>query len=801
MSIASRHRLLGLGVVLALSVCGAPWGAAAAEDSLRVAQASGGRRTEPSVDPVTEVEQLAQELQRLSGRFNTLRSQYETSGDRAAGIDLKKRYDEAVYSYLVEDYARAALLYYTLVDRASRETFSDYADAEWYLAESLFLDGNYHPALDYYTRIVQFGQDHPFYVSAVARMVETYGVTNDTEKFEAYYQTYMGQSGRGIPSTPKIDYAFGKSLYLRGEYDRALPILGLLAAGDSTYAPLCEYLIAATSVAKGDLDKAIATFDRLLQRSINTPEQREVEDLAYLGLGRIYLEKGDYEKAIESYRNISRYSSHFPIALYEMSSTYYRMGDTQQALRTLDILLLTSPDSVDAPDLKLRRGLLLQEMKSYTEALDTYERLIAEYTGIKDEFDGLMRDQANVLRYFNELVGTDLSRIDSSLMIPAQAVRFVKEDKQMARALAVARVLREEQSDLIESDRLIQEIEAVLNSSEPRDLVLHIKRVRAEVRRLRDALLIGSERLVTAEYRYIAEHLPASERARLASVETLAAQLPQLSQQLPELERDRIELAEVYEAQIDEVERNTFKLERLVEDLIAQAASIEKYLSYTREQEGLDPDTEQSTRLRLGQERSELEAALTEIDQLLKALSAMKPQDQIERESLAETEKYRISAVARIDKMRQGLKPLRAYVDRPEAARFFASVDESYAVMLRLSAEMEAFFVRLDELEVQEIARIRRELTEEKARVSDYALQVQRYEGEARDVSEKIALASFSAIQAHFSGLILSANVGIIDVYWEKKEAQSEEIDALQEERKAGIQLLQEKFAALRANE
>lgn len=797
----------GLGLSLAFTAAPAPAQGAPALPGLSalpaqalLAQAS-SRRDDSLIDPTEEVSVIADELDRFSRRFDTIQSDYAGGTSRSLSINAKKRYDEAVYSYLIEDYGRAALLFYTLLDRTDRQSFGEYPEAEWYLAESLFLNENYHTALEYFTRIVQFGGAHPFYQQAVVRMVETYGRTGNVAKFEAYYQRYMSAAGGGIPSNDRIDYALAKVLFLRGGYDRALPIFRQLAEGQGAQAPLAEYFIAATHVVRGELDSAVSVFETLLTRSINTPEQREVEDLAYLGLGRIYLERGDFQAAIESYQNISRYSPHFSDALYEMSSTYYRMDNVEKALQNIDILLLTNPDSVDAPELKLKRGLLLQEMEEYDSALDTYERLINEYTDIKEELDTLMSDKRDMLRYFNELVGTDLTRIESTLMVPAQAVRFAADDPAMDRALEVTRVLREEEDDLLEAAGLIRDIENVLNVPNPRDVVLEVKRVRGELRQLRDALLIAGERLVSAELIYIKKHIPASQARRLDSVDVLEEQMPELARQLPELERDRTELIQVYEAQVDEVERNVYKLERMVDDLIAQAASVEKYLSYTREDSGIDPDTEQSTRLRLGQEREELEAALSEIGGLLRQLKSMRLQEEIEGQAISAEEIFRRESAARVDRMKSALVPLRSSISRQDSAAFFEEVDASYAQVRSMTKQVEAFFKTLDAVEAQEIARIRSELVEEKARLSEYAGLVETYDAQAKDISEQIAYASFSGIQRYFSDLILNANVGIIDVFWEQKESKTEEMEQLSIDRSDGTDLLQEKFSALQANQ
>ena len=765
-----------------------------------IAQVTTPRAVDTNEDPADRVNSISDEVDRISKRFNSIQESYRGTGGLGLTYDLKKRYDEALYLYLIEDYERGALLFFTIVDRASPSTFSQYSEAEWYLAESLFLAENYFPALEFYTRIVQTGASHPFYESAVVRMIETFSATGDRTRFEAYYQTYMS-AGKSIASTEKIDYALGKNFFQRRDYDRTITMLAPIAAGEGTYAPLAEYIVAACYVSKKDMDKAIETFQKLLERSINTPEQRDVEELAWLALGRIYQEKGEYDKALDAYRSISRYSDRFTESLYEMAQTYYNKGDVDQAIRTIDILLLTSPDSIDAPSLKLKRGHMLQKRLNYTEALDTYERLIAEYSSIKDELDVLMKERTNVLQYFEQLVSSDLSRIDSDMLIPQLAIRYATEDKQMARALEVSRALRKEESDLIEADRLIQDIEQAINGREPHDVVLSLKRLRVELRQIQDKLMIAQEQLVASEYRYLERNLSGVERRRLDETGITLDGLPQLARELPEMERDKSELIEVYEDQVQEVDRNLYKLEELVEDQLAQAAAIEKYLGYTRAEQGIDPDTEQSTRQRLTQERQELEGALKELEQIRRDLLTIQVRDTLLAEGTSREDSTRSDAQKRLASYRDQLRPLRTSVGGKDAEDFFADVDKTQASISQMLNDMQAFFKTVDELEVQELARINRELLAEKSRLSQYAQQVTEYSDEARVVSEEIAYQSFSQIQKEFSNLILNANVGIINVYWEQKETKDREIEELQTERSEGIRLLQEQFSSLKAND
>lgn len=70
-----------------------------------------------------------------------------------------------------------------------------------------------------------------------------------------------------------------------------------------------------------------------------------------------------------------------------------------------------------------------------------------------------------------------------------------------------------------------------------------------------------------------------------------------------------------------------------------------------------------------------------------------------------------------------------------------------------------------------------------------------------QSLAEDVARKSFAQIHDQFSDLILKADFGITDVYWQLKEEKSNEIDDNLTQRHNEIQALQEKFEGLQAGD
>ncbi len=748
--------------------------------------------------PAAQLEGVSADIGRLEGRLTKLQTDYGNPDEPVPADELKKQYEEATYLYLVEDYEKAALLFYTVLERAKRDTFANYDDAEYYLAESLSLGKNYFPALEYFTRIAEYGPAHRYYDPAVVNMVELYGKTGNFDKFSSYYASYI-ERNKGVVPTDTILYALGKTFFVQRDYPRALESFSKLTSSSGNYPHLSRYYIGTVHVALREYDKALVAFSELLKLSVNTPEQREVEDLTYLALGRIYYELGDFVRALANYQNISRDSSQFADALFEQSWTYVKKEDYEQAIRTIDILLLTFPDNVNVPRLKLVRGILQQRRQDYDEALDTFQKLVAEYTGIKEELDRIMREQKDILTYFNELIDSDLSRIESSFLVPALAVRFATAEKEMTQVLTVARDLKVEQRDLEESYRLLNDLESEVYGNPPKNLLVGMRRARTTMNSMQNTILLARERLLQSEQMYYVQSPDPQLQSSVAQLAARQEQQGRLARQIPDLQRDLAEMVEVYEDQVQEVQKNSFKLENLIEDLVAQSAAVEKYISYSRESGAMTLEMEQDARFKLRNESEQLTNDLNSLTLLQRELSELDVRRTIRDSQHEEEELFRTQADQRLTRTRKELQALRSQA-RGDAA-FFSQMDAAHGRLDLLGQSILQFYAQLDVVEAQQVAKVKNDLEREKATLSECGTLATSYGEETGSLAEDIARRSFSKIQAHFSDLILSADFGITDVYWELKEEKANEIEQNQVQRADEIEALQEKFSGLQAGD
>ena len=250
------------------------------------------------------------------------------------------RFEDGVFAYLVEDYNRAATIFFTLVEAEALVEDSFARDAEWYLAECLLEDSNYMSAVDAYQRIIAQGQSHPFFSDAVRRQLEAYGYLRDSAGFYRVYNRYIVTSI--VPTTDEVQYSMAKSFYHQGDWTRAKSLFAEVSA-DSPMYTRARYFLGAILVAEGQLKSAIPQFERVTQymppmqadgyhgvggiqkyaamRSLES----DVTELARLALGRIFFELGEYSDAQRYYQEIRTESPFFPDQLFELVWVYKKI--------------------------------------------------------------------------------------------------------------------------------------------------------------------------------------------------------------------------------------------------------------------------------------------------------------------------------------------------------------------------------------------------------------------------------------------------------------------------------------------
>jgi tetratricopeptide (TPR) repeat protein len=692
----------------------------------------------------------------------------------------------------LEDYLRAAILLTDIVDHYPGHRA--YPEAVFLLGESLFFAGDYLGARKRYAEVIDHGTEpmfQPYVQSALSRLIEIAIRTRDFRKVDAYFL-----SVQALPSpTLSVTTAYFRAKYL---YHRAVPIddvldtppdaslrgidqgrleqarEGFLTVPSGTeFALRARYFVGTIYTLRGEYLDAIAAFHAVLGQEPANDEERQVVDLAYLALGRLYYETEQFDQAVEAYRAVQQTSPQFDQALYELAWTYIGMGDAIQAERSLELLSVAAPDSVLNADGKILRGDLLARTGRYAEAEAVFDEVRATFGPIRDELDRRRREHPDLHAYFRQLVRENLDSFDIDDFLPESARPWVDLEGDYQRALDLLAGLSEARQLASETEELAQRITAVLSAPNRVSVFSDMRRQRERTTALRNRAARVRGTLIDAE---------AQGRSKRGG----------------ELDRVR--------ARRQELQADVMTMPVNTEDFVDRDfEELEEYRNAERKLQALRVEI-------LG-----LEARITASKTGLAAVDPGKVDPKLVREQLqvheAEVTRYEedltwIRRRLEVGRLHTGVGDARYQADDVQRSKFIGLVGRERALAGSGGPRYDSAFARVTAVERQldqrdaevasavhqRVAQMMEVVDEETTNLARYRRTLRSFEGETEEVIGAITYLNFNHVLDRFNDLILRADVGKIDVSWARREDHRLRIDSLTRERARELQSLDDEF-------
>lgn len=432
----------------------------------------------------------------------------ERSGALAAEIDegrsvippreAVRRFEQALYEYMVADYESAAGGFFMLVATGALTDIGLHRDAEWYLAESQFELGNIETAQQQF-RVIAEDDAHPFHDDAVRRLMELYAQNGEIDAFQALYQDQIVQ-GRVKPS-PLITYTIAKCFYLQRDYASAATQFQLVPL-ESPWYGRASYFRGVVAIQQGDLEGSLPFFAAVETVSIETLADRTLLDLALLAQGRVNYELGHFDASAEAYDRIGGDSEFLAEKLYESTWSLIRQQLWEDARRHVEIFLLGFPDHQYVPQMLLLEGHLFMNQGKFDAALTTYERVSSEYGPIAERYRTLAAAEGEADSYFRKVVaGSDPESLDGSL--PSYTLAMLAADPTISHAVDVARKIDRQDVAVTTSEGLLVELDGLLAEA---DGIGGYALVRSDARTLRQQVLTDRLNLLTIEEEFTRTH-------------------------------------------------------------------------------------------------------------------------------------------------------------------------------------------------------------------------------------------------------------------------------------------------------
>ncbi|HWO17817.1 MAG TPA: tetratricopeptide repeat protein [Kofleriaceae bacterium] len=714
----------------------------------------------------------------------------------------QRRLVDAEVAFALGDYDTAALMLFELANQPGPDQLA----ALYYLGESLYQKNDRSAARTYFEQLaVAQNAASRYYQPALLRLVEIAIVQRDDSSVDKHIAALDAiPAGSRLPQVP---YVRGKYAYSQDKHDDALRFFGEVPKG-STHEYQAVYFTATTLVAKKDLARATDVLTELLSRKPRTTNDRRVIELGQIALGRIYYERDQPSKAIDSYLLVDRRSDLFPDVLYEVAWVYVKAKQFDKALRTLELLSLADPTSQRTPTVRILEGNLrlrkAQQIRQrgiagtlengvpsdpsveYDKAAQVFSETHDWYFPSYQALAHIVDRSVDPAQYLAQIAGRKPAIFQATAPLPEAAVAYLREEPDVRRMVSVETDLAEVSANLVESQAVLARLEGVLAANDKTVLYPALQRRRSRVGQIQDDLNKVRGDLAEQQLRLLSgrtgpgasttRRILADQYGGLPGAEQVAAdRMAQVLHRYDTLEQSAAEVSATLDAtQAMSVALGKYAVEatpplsaaqqsaiaQTLEGAAHEAAAIEKVLAVLareielgRDLAGIGDETVGKAR----EARRQLKAALDAEHRALAAAAASGTRDRRKTQKLSE-------AGERAARISDAIVQIEAQID--------AKIDRG-------------------------MEQVKLTITAEREQVAAYQAELASEEAEARAIGGTVLGGSFRDVKAKFYDIVIRSDVGSVDVAWAQKEDADDDLKRLTLSRQRDTKQLRDEFKGI----
>jgi tetratricopeptide (TPR) repeat protein len=718
--------------------------------------------------------------------------------NRITGAAGQRRLVDAEVAFALGDYDTASLMLFELAAKPG----ADQLTASYYLAESLFQKGDRGAARGYYEHVVvNSNVSNRYYQPSLQRLIEiAIAQRDDTGVAEHLVALDRISAGLRLPSVP---YVRGKLAFSRGKHDEAIAYFQEVPKGSDVELQAAYYM-GTTYVARKDLQRATEIFDDLIARKPRTAADRRVIELSQLALGRLYYERDQHTKAIDSYLLVDRHSDLFPDALYEVAWVYVKAKQFDKALRALELLALSDPQSTKTPTVRILEGnLRLRKAQMLRTALiqgtlDTKEQAspAAEYDKAAQVFaethdmyvpsyaalSRMVDSGASPVQYLAQIAGRSPHVFQTAAPIPEAAVQYLRDEPEVQRVVAVESDLGVISADIAEAETTIARLQGVL-AARDRTVVyprLALRRSRAEA--IGDELIKIRSDLADQQLKLVAgtgelTQLSARRRQAVGAVTAMPSAGHVASERLAQ-----------NQAGYDAIEQTASEVDDAIGSTQAIAVALRKYANDTPE---LSADRRQQLADALDAAARDARGIETELARVHREIQLGRDLAGVGDESMAAASEARRQARAAADAEHKALAGFAGSSrDRGQSQRLVALADRA----TKLAGEVADATRQIDAAVDDGLKEVKGLLAQEIAKLEAFKAELEVYEAESRAIGGGVLGATFKNVKAKFYDIIIRTDVGNVDVAWSQKEDSDDDLKRLNLSRQRELKQLRDEF-------
>lgn len=734
-----------------------------------------------------EVEDANAKLGDMEERVRNISNDFRADVASDPSLAMRRVVD-AEMLFKLKNYNEAATVLLDVVEKYPNA--QGYDDALVLLGESLFQERDYNSARRYFAMAAQKGTGSRLEQRALQRLVEISLHTGDFEHVDGYLKRLENVPPAALE--PSVPYVRGKFAYFRGRPDEALATFSTIQPA-SPYYLQSLYFSATVQVQKGDYSSALAIFDSVVRSQPRNDQEKEIQDLARLAVGRLNYEQDQFVNAREAYSGVTRESLHFDEAMHELAWTSIKAKDYQAAYRALDLMLLQNPDSPQAPELRLLMGNLHVRLGNFALANETFVQTRDLFGPMHLQLRGnLDRSQADP-KYFESLIGKGMEKFDITALIPNDGVKWVKTDPEVSRVVALTEDVGELQRGIKDSEQTLARLELAVNGQLKVGIFPDLAVTRTRTSEVLNQI-VGIRRKFIGKLRGLtASSLTGEEKAKLEQLAVERALAERELEHLPMTAAGLAEREKRARSELDRLDAQASELNVLVQGMDAELVAIEQYYIRSRGDQKIRPEE-------LAQPVAGLRDAIVE----LRASN-----DRI-RNAIAEAAREATVAAATGDDERGAITVLvdslrrERDIYRSVRGRLSAGEQRELDACMAILERADGVQTQLAQIDGRVEAAAQKRLGELKAQLATVKNDLVAANGklgaitaEQQDVGSGLALIMLSKVTDRFYQLVVQSDVGLVDVAWGRKDERTSTVSKLINQQKLELRTVEEDFRQL----
>jgi len=176
---------------------------------------------------------------------------------------------------------------------------------------------------------------------------------------------------------PDADYLAGQIHFQRKNYNVAEQLLSGITPSDPDYL-YAQYTLSIINIEDDKLQAAVQNLNNIIQDTTQEVADQLLQDAANTKLGHLYFEMGDKLRlAVEAYQRVPDGSPYQDEALLGTAWAWIKVNQPNVALKTIEKLISSYPESPLVPESFLVKGYSLMLLKRHQEAVSALEQCIA----------------------------------------------------------------------------------------------------------------------------------------------------------------------------------------------------------------------------------------------------------------------------------------------------------------------------------------------------------------------------------------------------------------------------------------